>query len=64
MDDFTFTKCARKIRHASRSAAEIVAKKIGATAYRCHHCAGWHVGSPTGHDLKAAFTGARRRKGR
>jgi len=42
--------CARKVRHTSRRSARVAARKlqrkgeVGANAYYCDDCKGWHVG--------------------
>lgn len=44
--------CVGKVRHADRDAATEAAREatrgqFWLRAYRCPHCAGWHIGHPT-----------------
>ncbi|OGT54212.1 MAG: hypothetical protein A3E01_00030 [Gammaproteobacteria bacterium RIFCSPHIGHO2_12_FULL_63_22] len=50
LDPTRETECAGKFPHASHSAAHHSMRGMQrgrVTAYRCHHCGAWHVGSQT-----------------
>jgi len=55
------SNCVRKTRHSTKGAAISEAKRSLTklrgidpldAVYECHHCGGWHIGKPSGHDLK------------
>lgn len=54
--------CSRKMVYKDRTEAMMARRKNSSTAepYRCLTCGRWHLGHPTGHDLKASFRGRRR----
>lgn len=61
MGNKQFTKCIRK-RSYRVGDAFATAKRLGdgVEPYKCPHCRMWHVGHPTGIDIKSAWFGARR----
>jgi len=51
--------CVGKVRHDTRAAATDAARaatggRFWMRAYRCPHCAGWHIGHPTASHRHAA----------
>ena len=39
------TGCQGKVPFESRAIAQKVARRRGGSAYKCHSCAKWHIGS-------------------